>query len=59
VLYGEWLRREQRSVQARGQLRSAYETFTAIGAATRPGIEFDVYDTETSGNLSLLVQAGV
>jgi DNA-binding CsgD family transcriptional regulator/tetratricopeptide (TPR) repeat protein len=32
LLYGEWLRRERRSLQARGQLRNAYDTFTAIGA---------------------------
>jgi len=32
LLYGEWLRRENRRIDARHQLHAAYELFTAIGA---------------------------
>ncbi|MBV8504912.1 MAG: AAA family ATPase [Alphaproteobacteria bacterium] len=31
LLYGEWMRREQRRVDARAQLRSAFDHFTSIG----------------------------
>jgi DNA-binding CsgD family transcriptional regulator len=42
LLYGEWLRREQRRGEAREQLRRAHETFSRIGAqafADRAGRE--------------------
>jgi tetratricopeptide (TPR) repeat protein len=39
LIYGEWLRRQHRRVDARAELRAAYETFASMGAeafAQRP-----------------------
>ena len=44
LVYGEWLRRENRRVDAREQLRAAHETFLRIGAdafAERAGRELE------------------
>jgi DNA-binding CsgD family transcriptional regulator len=37
LLYGEWLRRQQRTRESRDQLRSAYEAFDSIGAEAFAG----------------------
>jgi DNA-binding CsgD family transcriptional regulator len=62
LLYGEWLRREGRGVDARTQLRAAYEEFTSIGMeafAERArtelaavGVKVSKRTVETSGDLT-------
>ncbi|SNY45946.1 helix-turn-helix transcriptional regulator [Paractinoplanes atraurantiacus] len=37
LLLGEWLRRENRRTEARGELREAYEAFTSMGAEAFAG----------------------